>query len=75
MLTSYHIISLQGGYIKYFCFICLWDSRDKINHYKRKNWPLRKDYTPGEYNVENKSLINLKKILMPPLHIKLGLIQ
>ena len=69
------LIGLQGGYIKYFCFICLWDSRDKINHYKRKNWPLRKDYTPGEYNVANESLVNPKKILMPPLHIKLGLIK
>ena len=47
---------------------------DKINHYKKKR-PLRKDNTPGEYNVTNENLINPKKVLMPPLHIKLCLIK
>lgn len=67
------LIGLQSGYIKYFCFICLWDSRDRLNHYKKKKWPLRENYTPGLYNVKYKNLIDPKKLLMPPLHIKLGL--
>ena len=38
-----------------------------------KNWPARKDLTPGSHNVPNSSLIEISKILLPPLHIKLGL--
>lgn len=30
---------------------------------------------PGEKNVLRKNLVNPKKVLMPPLHIKLGLIK
>ena len=36
-------------------------------------WPARKDFTPGSHNVLNSSLIKKSKILLPPLHIKLGL--
>ena len=38
-----------------------------------KNWPARKDLTPGSHNVLNSSLIERSKILLPSLHIKLGL--
>ena len=38
-----------------------------------KNWPARKDLTPGSHNGLNRSLIDRSKILLPPLHIKLGL--
>ena len=38
-----------------------------------KNWPARKDFTPGYHNVLNSSLIERSKILLPPLHVKLGL--
>ena len=38
-----------------------------------KNWPARKDLTPGSHNVLHSSLIERSKILLPPLHIKLGL--
>ena len=42
-------------------------------HYLVKNWPARKDLTPGSHNVLNSPLIERSKILLPPLHIKLGL--
>ena len=38
-----------------------------------KTWPARKDLTPGSHNALNSSLIERTKILLPPLHIKLGL--
>ena len=31
----------QGGYTKYSCFLCLWDSRAKDKHWTQKNWPVR----------------------------------
>ena len=37
-----------------------------------KNWPARKDLTPGSHNVLNLSLIERSKILPLLLHIKLG---
>ena len=37
------------------------------------NWPARRDLTPGSHNVLNSSLIERGNILLPPLHIKLGL--
>ena len=38
-----------------------------------KNWPPREDLTPGFHNVLNSLLIKRSKILLPPLHIELGL--
>ena len=34
------LMGLQLGYTK-FCFLCEWDSRDKKNHYIKKEWPKR----------------------------------
>lgn len=64
---------LQGGNTKFPCFLCLWDSRDRQNHYTQKVWPERSGRTHGEYNIKNDPLIPQEKIILPPLHIKLGL--
>ncbi len=68
-------MGLQGGFIKYQCYLCLWDSRNTALHYKKSNWPLRTSYEIGPYNVTQQPLVDAAKILMPPLHIKLGLIK
>lgn len=69
------LLGLQGGFTKYPCFLCLWDSRDTVNHYLQREWSERKDLQPGVYNVKNVALVPVDKILLPPLHIKLGLIK
>lgn len=69
------LLGLQLGYTKYCCFICEWDSRDKGAHYIKRNWPLRETLTPGEKNVIRTPLIDPSKVLLPPLHIKLGLMK
>ena len=66
-------MGLQGGYAKHSGFLCLWNSKADEQHYLVKNWPARKNLTPGSHNVLNSSLIERSKILLPPLHIKLGL--
>jgi hypothetical protein len=48
---------------------------DRKNHYVKKEWPVRKTLVPGVKNVEKESLVDPKKILLPPLHIKLGLMK
>ena len=69
------LLGLQGGFTKFPCFLCLWDSRDRANHYVRREWPERSDLQPGAYSVKNVALVSADKILLPPLHIKLGLIK
>ncbi|GBL92720.1 hypothetical protein AVEN_119110-1 [Araneus ventricosus] len=69
-----HNVGLQAGYTKFCCFLCQWNSRDRINHIK-KVWPKRKFLIPGVKNVENEPLVASEKIILPPLHIKLGLMK
>jgi len=66
---------MQSGNIKYPCFLCLFDSRDRQNHYKKKEWTQRKSLKPGSANVIKESLVEERKILLPPLHLELGLIK
>jgi len=69
------ILGQQSGYTKYPCFICEWDSRDREQHYIKRNWPARKKLTPGDKNILKPYLVEPSKIILPPLHIKLGLIK
>ena len=67
------LLGQQGVYTKYSCFLCLWNSRADDQHYSRKQWPLREELTPGAHNVICQPLVLREKILLPTLHIKLGL--
>ena len=69
------LLGQQSGYTKFPCFLCEWDSRDRKQHYIKKDWPKRKSLQVGVKNVERESLVDPKKILLPPLHIKLGLMK
>ena len=37
--------------------------------------PTREELTPGMYNVIREPLVSREKVLLPPLHIKLGLVK
>jgi hypothetical protein len=69
------LLGQQSGYTKYRCFLCEWDSRAKSQHWTQKQWPSRVALKPGDKNVVRDSLIDPKKVLLPPLHIKLGLMK
>ena len=66
---------MQGGFTKYPCYLCLWDSRETKAHYQKHVWPKREEFVVREKNVKNIPLINPKKVLLLPLYIKLGLIK
>ena len=68
-------LGLQSGYTKYSCFLCLWNSRADGENYEKMHWPIREELTPGMYNVIKEPLVSLEKVLLPPLHIKLGLVK
>jgi len=69
------LLGLQLGYTKFPCFLCEWDSRDQAHHYVKRTWPARKIFEPGHKNVKHHSLVESSGILLPPLHIKLGLMK
>ena len=68
------LLGLQGGYTKFPCFICLWDSRAREQHWRQKKWPVREQMVPGE-NIQAQPLVERSKIVFPPLHIKLGVMK
>ena len=67
------LLGQQGGYTKFPCFLCERDSRDRKNHWKQKDWARRASLEPGDKNVFWKALVDSETVLLPPLHIKLGL--
>jgi hypothetical protein len=60
------LLGLQLGYTEFCCFLCQWDSRDRRTHFVKKT---------GKKNVSCKPLVDPKKVYLPPLHIRFGLIN
>ena len=70
------LLGQQSGFTKYPCFLCVWDSRDRSQHYTKKDWPAQNEMVPGRFNnIVNNLLVDRHKILFPLLHIKIGLIK
>ena len=69
------LLGLQQGFTKYCCFICEWDSRAQSLHYSKKDWPAGKSLERGIMNLENQPLVEPSKILLPSMHLKLGLMK
>jgi hypothetical protein len=69
------LLGLQLGYTEFPCFLCELDSGDKAHYYIKTIWPARKFLEPGHKNVKYLSLVESLRILLPPLHIKLGLMK
>ncbi|XP_076248458.1 uncharacterized protein LOC143188210 [Calliopsis andreniformis] len=69
------LCGMQGGYTKYCCFLCLWDSRARDHHDRRQNWPERDNVTVGNDNIKYVPLVKKENIILPALHIKLGLFK
>ena len=70
------LLGQQSGFTEYPYFLCMWDSRDRAQHYTKKDWPLREELVLcKDRNVINDPLVDRDRILFPPLHIKLSLIK
>lgn len=69
------LLGMQAGFTKYMCPLCLWDSRARDQHYKKKVWPPRNEFIPGKANILYLPLVESKNVILPPLHIKLGLMK
>ena len=56
-------------------FLRLWDNRATAQQYKAKEWSARNRHVFGMKSVQHTSLLNPDKVLMPPFHTKLVLIN
>ena len=65
------LCGLQPGNIKHCCFLCDFDNRDK-NRWNKVEWPARNYKDANGKNMEVFPIIDPTKIILPPLHIKLG---
>jgi hypothetical protein len=61
--------------VKFCCFLCEEDSRDRKHHFIHKQWAERESLIPGEKNVVTTPLINPENVYLPSLQSKLGLIK
>ena len=66
---------MQAGFTKYCCFLSLWDSRAVSQHYKQEDWGSRSIFVSCEHSLKENPLVYMNKVLLPPLHIKLGLVK
>ncbi|GBN52677.1 hypothetical protein AVEN_28818-1 [Araneus ventricosus] len=70
------LVGLQAGYTKFFFAFCASETEGaEKKHYIKKVWPKRQFLIPGVKNEEYEPLVAPEKILLPPLHIKLGLMK
>ncbi|QQP52342.1 Uncharacterized protein FKW44_004467 [Caligus rogercresseyi] len=69
------LLGQQSGFTEYPCFICMWDSLDRVQHYVKKEWPARDQLVPGAKNIIHEPFVDREKILISPLRLKLGLMK
>jgi hypothetical protein len=69
------LLGLQQWYTKYCYFICELDSRPRFLHYSKNDWPARKSLEPGIINIEYQPPMEPSKILLPSMHLNLGLMK
>lgn len=69
------VLGLQLHYMKNCCLLWEWDSRDREAHFKRRKWPRRTSLEPGSKNIVCIPLFTPNLIILPSLHIKLGLMK
>lgn len=70
------LFGMKKGFPTYQCFLCLWEGRKTEKHYTDHAWPPRLLYDPAaKQSIDFMPLVPASKIILPPLHIKLGLIR
>ena len=56
-------------------FSLLLGQSSKYSALGKDDWPAREDLAVGDKNIINEALVNRDRIILPPLHIKLGLMK
>lgn len=70
------LCGLEAGYVKRMCFMCDWDTRKpKHEQYDDHSWKPREESEFEKWNIYRDPLVPKENIMLPPLHIKLGIVQ
>ena len=69
------LLGQKHGYTKYCCLLCEWHSRARHDHNFKKKWPKRSLLKADTKSMKYTRLVEASKILLPPSHIKFGLMK
>lgn len=69
------VTGIRRGYSKHQCFLCTWEGRKDDLHYTDHIWKIRDTRVVGEHSIDYIPLVEAASVILPPLHIKLGLIK
>lgn len=69
------LTGVKKGYSRHQCFLCVWEGRKKELHYTNFEWHPRFNFELGQFSIDHIPLVESKDVILPPLHIKLGLIR
>ena len=71
------LMGMQQGYVH--CTLCSMVAScfllQRKDQYCKNDWMLRDEHCPGQKNVIAEKLVPSEKILLPPLHARLGLFK
>ena len=70
-----HIPRTAANYMKFCYLLSEWNSRAKKSNYKKRDWPSWQSLEVGTKNAQHLLLVECSNILLPSVHIKLGLIK
>jgi hypothetical protein len=66
-------LGIQGGNSNHPCFLCNWKKPGRNEFWPTYKGEERSGWNRGDFNVKHDSLVPRNKVLLPPLHIKLGI--
>lgn len=66
---------VKKGFSKHQCFLCLWEGRVTEKHYTNHQWGDRVTYELGKDSIDHLPLVQSSRVILPPLHIKLGIFR
>ena len=69
------LIGLKSGNPHYSCFLCLWQNRNRERHYTNYKWRKRPPPRVKQFSIKHRPLVKPADIIIPPLHIQLGLVK
>ena len=56
-------------------FLCYWESRARDRNCTVNFWSERDSFEPGQRNIAEDPLSDIKNVILSPLHIKLGIVK
>lgn len=69
------LTGVKKGFSKHQCFLCHWEGRATHLHYTDHQWEPRVTFRVGVDSIDHMPLVPASKVILPPLHIKLGLVR